>query len=240
MISLSQEWAILSKVNYGQEFIDELYNFLIKYNVERILECGCGDGHILHGLALKGICGIGIDADREMINMAAQNNFHKNIEYKLMNWKDLNKIKEKFDAVLCRGNSLSIIDWGYGKEIDSKIARENIVKGIESMLSKIKPNGLFYLDSTSQREIDKGNQTLVLDYPNLFINGKIEYDWGKRTRRTYGIGTVNGESFEGSSVSYLITPKEIEDILKSFNLKKVFYPKIENEKNYDVICGMNN
>ena len=58
MMSLSEEWALLSREMYGQKFIDELAEFLQKQKVRTILECGCGDGYVLNGLAQKGFSGI--------------------------------------------------------------------------------------------------------------------------------------------------------------------------------------
>ena len=69
MISLSKEWAILSRVMYGEKFHQELSDFLKKNNVKTILECGCGDGNVLKGLAKRGFIGLGIDNNVEMIQM---------------------------------------------------------------------------------------------------------------------------------------------------------------------------
>ena len=79
MISLSQEWVLLSKARYGEKFIDELARFLKKRNVKTIFECGCGDGYILYGLAERGFKGVGIDSNSEMISFARKNQSHKNI-----------------------------------------------------------------------------------------------------------------------------------------------------------------
>ena len=41
MMSLSKEWALLSRAMYGQDFIEELSEFLKGQKVKTILECGC-------------------------------------------------------------------------------------------------------------------------------------------------------------------------------------------------------
>lgn len=239
-MSLSKEWVLLSRAMYGQEFIDELSDFLHKQKVKTILECGCGDGNILHGLALKNFEGIGIDADKEMIGMAKGYNLHKNIRYKLMDWRNLDQLPDVFDAVICRGNSISIAGWGKEEKFNSERAKQLIAKNIELMLKKVKSGGLFYIDITSQTEIDMGDHEIKIDFPDISLNAKITYDWKNRIRRTYGKGIVHNEPFEGGANSYLITPKELEDLIIGFNIKNVWHPDIKNEKNYYVICARKN
>ena len=84
MISLSKEWALLSKAMYGEKYIDELADFLRNNKVHSVLECGCGNGDVIRGLAERGFRGVGIDNDKEMILMAKRENPHQNIKYQLM------------------------------------------------------------------------------------------------------------------------------------------------------------
>lgn len=234
-MSLSKEWALLSRAMYGQEFIDELSDFLHRQKVKTILECGCGDGNVLYGLALKNFEGVGIDADKEMIEKANRDNLHKNIRYKLMDWKNLYQLPDVFDAVICRGNSISIVEWGKETKFNPERIKQLIIKNIDLMLKKVKHGGLFYIDTTSQTEIDMGDHEIKINFPDISLKGKITYDWKNRIRRTYGKGIVHNEPFEGGAISYLITPKELEDIIKGFNIKKIWHPNIKNEKNYYII-----
>ena len=73
-ITLSEEWAELSKSLCDQKFIDSLVKFLKSQRVSTVLECACGDGHILINLAKAGISGIGIDTDKFLIERAKKNN----------------------------------------------------------------------------------------------------------------------------------------------------------------------
>ena len=238
MMSLSKEWALLSGAMYGQEFIDELSEFLHRQKIKTILECGCGDGKVLHGLALKNFEGVGIDADKEMLEMANKSNLHKNIKYKLMDWKYLDQLPDVFDAVICRGNSISVVDWGKETKISPEEANQLVIKNIDLMLKKVKSGGLFYIDTTSQTEIDMGDHEIKIDFPDISLKGKITYDWKNRIRRTYGNGMLHNEYFEGGAISYLITPKELEGIIRGFNLEKVWHSDIKNEKNYYIICAI--
>jgi len=236
MMSLSKEWAFLSREMYGQKFIYELAEFLKKQQVKTLLECGCGDGHILYGLAKKEFRGIGLDASQEMIALALENHQHPDISYRHMNWLNLRELKEQFDAVMCRGNSLSTVT-SWGKEhINQREARSKIEESISLFFQRLKKGGLLYVDCVSQEEIDKQGE-IEIQTPNIQLKGKIEYDWQNMERRVFGSGKVFGEDFSGGSATYLLTANELERIVKSHNPSVVWRPKLVNEKNYDIVCA---
>lgn len=239
MISLSREWASLSRAMYGQEFIDELADFLRHHNIKTILECGCGDGYILHGLAEKGFSGMGMDGNQEMIALALQNTQHPNIKYKQMNWLDISQLKEQFDCVMCRGNSLShVASWDMEEScFKPELAKENLEKSIKLFFERLKSSGLLYIDTISSAEIALGNRDIKLNFPNIQMGGRIEHFPERRIRKTYGEGVVNGEFFKGGTVSYLLTPNELEETVRSFNPKRIWSPEFKHEKNYQVICA---
>ena len=158
-MSLSKEWALLSRAMYGQKFIDELAEFFRKNNIKTILECGCGDGNVLYGLAKRGFRGIGIDEDSEMIQMANQEHSHPNITYIRLDWLNLGKISEQYDCVMCRGNSLSyVLNWGKDKKTPFEIIIKSIAKSISLMFDRLKPNGLLYTDTVRQEDINACNR----------------------------------------------------------------------------------
>ncbi len=233
MISLSREWAMLSRAIYGQEFIDELAEFLRKNGVKTILECGCGDGYILHGLAERDFSGLGIDSDPEMIEMALQENTHPSIGFKQMDWLDLYALKKSYDSVICRGNSLSNAStWKKEKsEFDTRTARDSIIKSIAEFFKKIKNGGLLYLDTISMPEIDEVN------VGNIHLMGEIEYDWERKMRCIHGGGRLGDEDFYGGSVSYLLLPEELQEMIKLHKPSRIWSPKFEHEKIYHVICA---
>lgn len=240
MMSLSKEWIEVSIASSGKGFVRELSNLLKKNNATDILECGCGGGHIIYQLSKNGFNCIGIDLTKEMIDYAKQNYSNKNLEYLRLNWINLNKLNKKFDSIICRGNSLVCgTSWEKSKEkFNSKEAEIFISKSIKAMFNQLKENGLLYLDTISQREIDNDGGAIKIKTVNLDLKGKIEYDWEKRLRYISGEGYVNKEYYKGNSTSYLITPKELEKIVKFFKTKKVWFPNFKNETNYDIICAI--
>jgi len=232
MISLSKEWSLTSRTMYGQEFIDELATFLKKYNIKTILECGCGDGHILNGLAKKGFICLGIDSNKEMIDLALK---HPIASFKQINWLNIGNLNKCFDAIICRGNSLAaVVSWGKS-HLNPLEAKKKIEESIRLFFSKLKKNGLLYLDTCSGK--DAGNVEIKIRDINL--KGKVEYNWDKMERRVYGKGEVLGEYFNNGCVSYILTTDELERILKKYS-PKVFRINLINEKNYNIICAIKN
>jgi len=238
-MSLSQEWSALSEAMHGEDFITELAAFLRHHGAKRILECGCGNGHVLEGLARCGFCGVGIDAEPEMITMAQALHSHPEICYLKMNWLDLDQLGQTFDAVICRGNSLTYVNsWGKEKrDFEPETTRLLIEKSIRIMYRHLKPDRVLYLDTISQREIALGSQEVAIRLPGIELLGRIEYDRQKRTRYIAGSGTVHGRDFCGDSICYLLTADELVDILRSLQPAKIWRPKLAHEPNYDVVCA---
>lgn len=238
MMSLSKEWALLSRAMYGQKFIDELAEFLRKNNVKTILECGCGDGNVLRGLATRGFSGLGIDGDPEMIEMAQQEHAHPNIRYLTLDWLKLGKNTKKYDCVMCRGNSLSyVLNWKGGKKVLPRKIKNSIAKSISLMFDRLEPNGLLYVDTVRQEDIDTGNREIELKYPNISLKAQIEYDLEKRIRKTHGEGVVWGEQFKGGGESVFITPNELEEVIKK-HTACVWRPNFRYEQNYEAVCAI--
>ncbi len=238
-MTLSQEWSALSEAMYGEDFIAELAAFLRQNGAQRILECGCGNGYFLEGLARRGFCGIGIDAEPEMIAMAEQEHAHTNLTYILMNWLNLGRLGETFDAVICRGNSLTYVNsWDKEKhDFDSDTISILIEKSIRIMYRQLKPGGILYLDTVSQGEIALGSRAVTISLPDIELVGRIEHDWQKRARYISGSGMVHGQEFCGDSICYLLTADELVEILRSLQPTGIWQPKLAHEPNYDVVCA---
>lgn len=238
-LSLSQEWDILSRAMYGKDFIAELAELFKSHNVKTILECGCGGGHILAGLAERGFDVVGIDSDKKMISIA-RNNYPK-LKFELMSWLDLNLLSAEFDAIMCRGNSLTNVDsWSSRKlaPIHNRITKLSLIKtSLKIMWGKVRKGGLLYIDTISQKEIDSNGGNVNFSRDGINLCGRIIHDWENRERIINGSGIVNGKKFSGGTVSYLIKPIEIINLLAELRPDCIFEPKLQNEVNYYVICA---
>lgn len=240
-LSLSQEWDILSMAMYGKDFIDELTVLFKSHDVKTILECGCGGGYILAGLAEKGFDVVGIDSDKEMIDIARKN--YPELKFELMNWLDLNLLSMKFDAVMCRGNSLTHIgSWSSRKlsAVHSRIVKLSLIKtSLKMMWSRVKKGGLLYIDTISQNEVDSNGGIVNFSRYGINLCGRISHDWENRKRIINGSGIVNGKKFSGGTVSYLIKPSEMKRLMAELDPRpsRIWEPNLRNEINYFVVCA---
>ncbi|MEK6887688.1 MAG: class I SAM-dependent methyltransferase [Candidatus Aenigmatarchaeota archaeon] len=239
MMSLSEEWSILSGSMYGREFIDELAKLFETEGAKFILECGCGNGSVLHGLAERGFNCTGIDASSEMISLAVKHHSHPNITYKIMNWVELSKLAMVFDVVMCRGNSLTYVNsWGIERqEFNSNAALTEIEKSLKIFFDKLKTHGMLYVDTITEDEIRRMGGPVKVDVDDVHLEGSIEHDCGNKARYVSGGGLVRGQDFYGTSVSYLLTPKELETLIQIHRPSRIWHPEIKHEKNYHVICA---
>ena len=233
-MSLSKEWALLSKAMYGQRFIDEFARFLNWQNIKTILECGCGDGYILQGLAKRGFSGLGIDSSEEMISMALENHQHPDVNYILLDWLQLDEIKVKYDAVICRGNSLSCVNGWDNKNFKPEKAEKMIEESIRLFIEKISSGGILYVDTKSEKETEG---KIIINIENINLEGAIEYDHVRKTRRVFGAGQVYGERFEGSSLGYLLEAAELEEMIRKYDMSRIWHQKLEAESNYEAMCA---
>ncbi len=237
MMSLQTAWAYISRELYGEEFIEELAGFLQKQRVKNILECGCGDGHVVHGLAQRGFNGLGIDSDPEMFSLALKDNQHPNIKYNCLGWLNLGILKEQFDAVICRGNSLPCIS-GWGDfNVEPKKTREEIRKSIGLFFGKLKKGGLLYLDTCPEVEINSYGREIEINSRDTHLLGTISYEQNRQVRRIEGNGIIHGEPYQGVSTSLVIHPNELEQMVSEHSPSAVWHQKLVNENNYEVICA---
>ena len=237
-LSLSQEWIELSRAMYGKNFIDELAQIFHCHHIETILECGCGGGHILAGLMKRGFKVFGIDANDEMINIARKNYPHLPVEK--MNWLDLENLKENFDCVMCRGNSLAVVgswDVAINSDFFKYEAFSMIKRSLDVMFKRVKCGGMLYVDTISNEEINSKGRKVHFKNSGIDLEGEITHDWKKRIRHICGGGVVNGKKFYGGSFPYLMTPDELIGLMMKLRQSAVYTPILINETNYYVVLA---
>ena len=242
-MGLSEEWAELSAVLCSPEFINSLANFLRKEKVKTILECACGDGHVLSGLAGNIESGIGIDQDDYLIGCAIKNNKNKNIKYRKADLLNLDKdpilASQTFDAVICRGNSIPNIGaWGTNPiTFNPGVCQRSIEQALKQMWARVKDGGILYVDITRQEDIDKGNYRPTIKLGDVDLKGVVTLDIENKRRDVYGEGIVKDRPFKGGSSTYLITPNELQTIIyKLINPKEIWVPTEVQDTLYQVIC----
>lgn len=143
-MNLLQEIPIYEKVENIYDELSEYYHFLYPdiedlnrkiaselnlkllkpTNTKKILECACGTGHLAIELAKLGYEVTGLDLSKQMIRHAISNAKKANVDIKFIHSNILSlsmNIEDKFDVVICRGNSFSHINPN-----DMEMAFENI------------------------------------------------------------------------------------------------------------------
>ncbi|MCK5059380.1 MAG: class I SAM-dependent methyltransferase, partial [Candidatus Aminicenantes bacterium] len=144
---------------------------LLKKENQKILDLGCATGELALALSSKGHRVIGIDLDKNMVNMArskAKSEGTKNRFYvKDMLDVGMDFPENSFDAVLCLGNTLVHL-----KNLDEI---GNLIKGVFSILKR---DGIFILQVVNFEGVLTGqiNGLPLLENDTFAFERKYQYD----------------------------------------------------------------
>jgi SAM-dependent methyltransferase len=130
-----------NRVKREANFYDSLFK---EYNVKTVLDCACGTGHHVMMLKQLGYDIKGSDLSPAMINKARANLKANKLEASLeiSDFRALNKnFDERFDAVICVGNSLPHL-----------LSDEGLALALTEMNALLNENGILILE---QRNYDK-------------------------------------------------------------------------------------
>jgi trans-aconitate methyltransferase len=106
---------VSAKTSWDTELYEARHNFVWKLGAdllellaakpgERILDLGCGTGHLTHQIAERGVEVLGVDASPEMIGQARQN-------YPGLNFVLQNAVEMRFDSVFDAVFSHAALHW---------------------------------------------------------------------------------------------------------------------------------
>jgi len=168
------------------------YDFIFKkYNVKTVLDCACGTGHHVMMLKQLGYNVTGSDLSPMMINKAQKNLKMRKLDalLKISDIRDLHKnFVEKFDAVICVGNSLPHL-----------LSDEDIVSALSEMNAILNDNGMLILEQRNYDKLEKIKKRFfpisfkeeevffyVLDFfPTNIIFNIININTSNKTFHTY-------------------------------------------------------
>lgn len=209
----------------------ELSNKILKpENVQNVLDCCCGTGHTAIQLAKLGFRVTGLDISSKMIERATSNaaEIGVDVNFGQSNILDLvANIKEKFDIVICRGNSFSHI-----KPDDFEAALEN-------MRAVLKKGGICYVDTRNFEEVSR-KKPLFEHRAYSHLNSKdvisfYVFDY-KKNLRAYNIFFVffdrktNNVSHKLITISgYFVFENALVTAFKKAGFKDIKRIKIDNE-----------
>lgn len=158
-------------------FIVEEVNRDLRYDTSRrILEVGCGNGNVSRGIASMGYQVLGVDIDKESIELARSNNPLPNLDFRAEAAEDL-KEHGSFDAIVCT----EVLE-----HLDDPTVVLNYVK------ENLRPGGLFI--STVPNGF--GPRELLMTKPQQFLQKNGMGDGLLTIKRAlgYGHGTVQSSN----------------------------------------------
>ncbi len=125
---------------YDREFVEYFHlEVLQKNHAHSILDCACGTGNQSIGLAKLGYSVVSSDLNLEMLRKAqAKARYHKTeLNSVNLGWDELSKVfgRERFDAVLCAGNSL----YHYSSNLEK-------LKYLTEMCAVLRKDGVCFVD----------------------------------------------------------------------------------------------
>ena len=152
-------------IEYQNRYMDiDLYNEsfdLFCKNIPKenanILEIACGPGNITKYLLKKrqGFRILGIDLSPNMIDLAKINN--PKAEFKLMDCRDISKIPEKYDAIMC----------GFCLPYLSKEEAVTLIRDASGLLNK---NGVMYISTMEDDYSNSGFKLSSSGKHRIFIH----------------------------------------------------------------------
>jgi len=245
-MDITDVWDLCIKFMWGKDYILGLDKFFKYHNVKTILDCGGGTGFPSIELKKLGWDMTYSDCSDIMIGYFKRNLEQNKIEIPIykVRWQELSqKIPQKFDALICRGNSLIYSD-SWKLNMVEEIKKEDIKKIIGEFYKMLNKNGLLYVDITNKKAFDQKEYPIVKNYGEKIIDGKkieltvkLTHDNKNKRRRFNGIFVIDGERYEFDFYVYLYHPDELRSVLKEVGFRKVEETKIEGEKNYTVLIG---
>jgi SAM-dependent methyltransferase len=246
-MNIAEMWDICIEFKYNKKaFAKSLDKFLKTHNVKTILDCGGGTGFPAIELKKLGWDITYCDGNKLMMKRFQEKvkKLQLQIPQFFSNWLDLSKnTTKKFDAVLCRGNSLIYLD-SWDKKQVPKNAEEKIKKVLKEFYAILNPNGLLYVDIVDKKAFGSQNYSATQELGEKIINGKkiklvwkISHSDKKKIRTWKTILETNGKKQEFTYYSYLLKPEELIKLLKETGFHRVEETKIKGENNYTVFIA---
>ena len=151
--------SLENRVKRESNFFKRIFS---ENNVKTVLDCACGTGHHVIMFKQMGYVAIGSDLSPSMIQKAKSNSEKYGIKalLKIADFRNLTKVfDEKFDAVVCVGNSLPHL-----------FSDKDLTKAISEMYHVLNKNGILIID---QRNYDRLVKNKLRFFPISFRDDEI-------------------------------------------------------------------
>lgn len=197
-------------------------------NKNMALEIGCGTGNLTLELSKLFNKAIGIDLDKEMLNLAKEKYGAKNNNLSFINLNMLKLEEEfsnvKFDTIICFGNTLVHLS-----------NLEEIKKTLQQIKNTLNPGGVFLLQIINYDYILKNNINQLPQIENDMIRFERYYSYNSNQNHINfkTILTVKKENIkiENQIELYPLLKANIIQILNELNFKNYnFYGNFNREQ----------
>lgn len=245
-MTLAELWNICIKFMWDEEYILGLDEFLKSHNVKTILDCAGGTGFPAIALKKRGWDIVYSDGSKQMFDFFEKELKRENLQipHHLVNWLELSKkFSQKFDALLCRGNSLIYVDSWDDDKIQNE-TKENIQNSLREFFSVLNNGGLLYVDIINEKEFNRPSYPIIEEFGEKFIDGKkikltweLTHDYANKKRTWKSILMIDDVRHEFSYFSYLLRHKELVRMMSEVGFQKVGQVEIKGENNYSVFVG---
>lgn len=225
-------------------YVAGLDRFLRQIKVLSILDACGGTGFPVLELAQLGWDVSYADASPEMLAVFITQMSLSNltIPYYQCKWQELtHNIPDKFDFVLCRGNSLLYIDsWG-NNEITSATKR-HIKEALQQFYALLNKEGFLYIDIYPKEDVQKTETQR--DFGEKLIDGKrvrllwqIKHDFINQQRIWSPKVIVDGQTHEFCLYSYLLTHSDLVQLMREVGFSQIEELIFEGEDDYTVFLA---
>jgi len=211
---------------YDYEFVDYLdLDIFKKYSVIKVLDCACGTGNQSIGLMRLGYNVTSSDLNYKMLqkaNLKADKYYNIKLNTIQAGWDNLSKVfgHQKFDAVLCSGNSI----YHYA-------SNKTKINFLSEMCAVLKKGGICFID---YERWDENFRELGRDYfkfyhhsidkeNNLLFWSTYKHRGRKQDLTIYimyehnGVTTIKNKKVPG----YAFTTKEISNLAMKAGFSKI-------------------
>ncbi len=241
-------WDLCQNFLYTDDLHLGIADFLSKQGARKILDCACGTGNPSIELKKLGFDVVCSDGSEKMIAKFQENCEKENIfiPFNKINWVDLSGVfLEKFDCVLCRGNSLIYVNSWDTNKLDFSSAKNLIRSSLKAMFDVLKVGGFLYVDIYGRDEkegfVDLGFKEI--NNINIGLLWHVFYNKESNIRCVRSWRTIVSENkskqvFSHTYSSYLLSHAELVATLKDIGFSKVdCYVKIPGERHYSVFIA---
>ncbi|MDA3837232.1 MAG: methyltransferase domain-containing protein [Nanoarchaeota archaeon] len=217
---------INQKKDYAGE-VDFLKALFEKYNVETVLDAGCGTGTHMKLLEDYGFRCEGIDINKEMLDIAKEK-----VKGSLTqaDMTDFN-LKKKYDAIICMFAAFNHLT-----EPDSA------TKAIKCFEKHLNPGGILLIDLHNP----KGNGKKIDTFGKIQRQMKWDYNIKTQIETSSVIFNVDGKKIEDDHMMKIYSVEEILDMFEKAGFSKStayegygFNPAKPTSKNLEIFAKLN-